>query len=204
MSDAGSESGKAAVPELLAAAEDNDDLKTRCGALTLLGHLQAEVAYPIVLTAMESRVEDLRVAAIEAIGHFGERPEVLPALVKVLHSSSPKIRSRVIQALGTIGSESVVEPLLIALHGGHLGREGKDGVFNILVGFGEDIVPVLLKYLGNEDVGIRKAAAESLTTFGKSILPHVETAAKIDCPNVRFWAGRVIKSLRDGKNDWKS
>lgn len=99
---------------------------------------------------------------------------------------------------------NVVEPLLIALHGGHLGHEGKDGIFNIFVGFGEDIVPVLIKYLGNDEVGIRKAAAESLTAFGKTILPYVESAAKIDCPNVRFWSGRVIKSLRDGKNDWKS
>jgi HEAT repeat protein len=196
--------GKAAIPELLSAAENDEDLKTRCGALTLLGHLQAEVAYPIVLAAIESKTEDLRVAAVEAIGHFGERPEVLPALVKALHSSSPKVRSRVIQAFGTIGSESVVEPLLIALHGGHLGHEGKDGILNVLVGFGEDVVPLLIKYLGNEEVGIRKAAAESLTAFGKTILPYVESASKIDCPNVRFWSGRVIKSLRDGNNDWKS
>ena len=196
--------GKAAVPELLAAAENKSELKTCCAALAVLGHLKAEVAYPIILSALDSKIEDLRVAAIEAIGHFGERPEVLPALTKVLHRSNPKLRSRVIQALGTIGTVSVIEPLLIALHGGHLGREGKDGVFNILSGFGEDIVPELITFLGNDDVGIRKAAAESLTIFGPSILPVVEGASKTDCPNVKFWASRVIKSLRDSDNDWKS
>jgi len=194
--------GESAIPELLSAAEDKSDIKICSASVVLLGHLKAEVAYPIVLKNLNSKVKELKVAAVESIGHFGEHLEVLPALTKMLENSSPVLRSRVIQSLGTIGTFDVIRPLLIALHGGKLGREGRDGVFNILLGFGDDVIPVLVEYLGNDDVGVRKAAAEVLIVFGPSVIVHVESASKTDCPNIRFWSAKVVKELREkAKNE---
>ena len=191
--------GEAAVPELMSVAEEDKNIRRRCAAMTILGHLKSETAFDKLLAGLKSQDQDIRAACVEAVANYGDRKEVLPALEHALKNTSTKLRGRVIQALGAIGTEEVIEPLLLAMHKGQLGRDGKDGVLNILLELGDRAVPKLVKLLGSKQVGLRKAAAESLVNIGQSVQDSVEKASKSDDANVRFWAARVLKGLREGK-----
>ena len=191
--------GEAAVPELISVADEDKNIRRRCAAMAILGHLKSETAFDKLMAGLKSQDQDIRAACVEAVANYGSRPEVLPALEQVLKNTSTKLRGRVIQALTAIGTEDVIRPLLMALHKGQLGRDGKDGVLNVLTELGDKALPKLIELLGSKQVGLRKASAEALVSIGPSVQSEVERAAKSDDANVRFWAARVLKGLREGK-----
>ncbi len=191
--------GEAAVPELISVADEDKNIRRRCAAMAILGHLKSETAFDKLMAGLKSQDQDIRAACVEAVANYGSRPEVLPALEQVLKNTSTKLRGRVIQALAAIGTEDVIRPLLMALHKGQLGRDGKDGVLNVLTELGDKALPKLIELLGSKQVGLRKASAEALVSIGPSVQSEVERAAKSDDANVRFWAARVLKGLREGK-----
>lgn len=189
--------GDRVLPELVAMA-DGEAPGARANALMVLGALKVEEAFKRAWDAaldLEAPSE-VRLAAIQALGRYDDRPaEAVRALGEVLGlEGSGVFRSRAILALGEIEDDASV-PVLLKASATAEAREDTTRVGNILQGRGNKILPVLVECLGHKDVGIRKAAAETLEEFGGAALPYVRTAAQENDQNIRFWGQKLVKKL---------
>ncbi|GEM_PF-3320962 len=104
--------GKEAIAELVAAGKDSDDgvRFEAVGALTLIGKPAARALIPFLAD------EDLAVSAmaVEGLGEVGTK-ELIPDLLKVARADASEkrhVRIAVARAIGKIGGDASVDPLL--------------------------------------------------------------------------------------------
>jgi HEAT repeat protein len=102
-------------------------------------------------------------AAWESLVEWGE-PAVEPLIKALGDNGMIGVRRSVAEALGAIGDERAVEPLIETLRG----KTGARGwwVHKALGAFGEPAVEPLIKALGDECDSIRSSAAEVLRAIG--------------------------------------
>ena len=97
-----------AVPPLVHALEDADS-NVRFHAIEALGRIRSRAAALPVATIAETREFSVAFAALETLSMIGE-PSVAPSLVPLLQDDL--LETAAAEALGQLGGEDVVEPLL--------------------------------------------------------------------------------------------
>ena len=108
----GDQQDTAAVPALLEALGD-PDANVRFHAIESLGRLRSTAAVQPLLDIVESRDFFLAFAAIDALARIDDR-SIAPRLVSLL--ADPTLRAPVIDALGELGEDDVVAPLVRTLN----------------------------------------------------------------------------------------
>jgi WD40 repeat protein len=131
-----------------------------------------------LLAALESAEWQVRVAAIQTLGEWGERAPI-ERLIKAVQDEHEAVRAAAAQALGALGNSGAVVPLVNALHDSiwfvrattvqALGKLG-----------GQAAVAPLKTALHDEDEAVRAAAVRALGTMGEHVPLEVFLAALQD------------------------
>ncbi|MEL7226958.1 MAG: HEAT repeat domain-containing protein, partial [Cyanobacteria bacterium J06576_12] len=175
-----SQIGAAAIPALVAAANDEDEALRFYAASTLseIGTV-AEVAVPILVAALES--EDLRYRAAAALGDYGpEAAAAVNALIAGLNDEDSIFLYRVTNSLIEIGAVAVPQ-LAVALE-----AEAEDvryqaaGILESIEPAASAAVPALLAALNDQNEGVRDAAIQALRRLTKRYGEDVSADAAKD------------------------
>ena len=117
------------------------------------------------------------IAIFSALGSAAKT--AIPSLIEILQGNNPLFFATAMLGLHGIGSDSV-PPLVEVLTNGN--RQGRINVATCLgYYFGRqasNAVPILLQYLGSEDLGLRRVAAESLPKISHDSIEVVPALAK--------------------------
>ncbi|MBI3891476.1 MAG: HEAT repeat domain-containing protein [Candidatus Wallbacteria bacterium] len=190
--------GEKAVPELLLALK-NDNLAVVKNSLKILGSLQARTALDEIKAFLVHQSEELRVTAAEALACFKQEPDTVEVLFKQLaRTTSERSRLRILLAVGDVGREEIVPPLVEVLEISGNQRE-RDTVMGLLVGMAERAIPSLVNLLANPRVTARKSSAEVLLRVGERVRPYVEASLTRDDPNVHYWCSKILRGLDEAK-----
>jgi HEAT repeat protein len=116
-----------AVPALLhliATDTDTDDSEDkaseRAAQVTALAHIDGADAIPELVQVMSTdKAEEVRIAAVSALGALGSSPRAISALVDALNSDSAAVRDAASAALSKLGTVAV-PALIAALKSTHL------------------------------------------------------------------------------------
>ncbi len=129
-------------------------------------------AFKALDKAIDSNNDDIRAAAIEAIGHLGPQAVgVLEKFVKAIGHKNPRVRSSAAYSLGRVGpsSDKVVPTLIEALDDRDRGVQLAAAA--ALGRCGETAVDALWKLLDDSDANTRKLAADALAGMGQAAVP---------------------------------
>ncbi len=130
------------------------DWVVRREAVVTLGEMGDERCVEPIVKALRDGDWQVREAAVEAIAEVGS-----PAVELLLrYMRDWESRKYVIQALGKINDERVLEPLLSMLHN----DEFKDDATRALVSLGKPAVPKLIEALSDREEFVRKQAISAL------------------------------------------
>ena len=155
-----------AVNFLLANSEDPWDKEDAVTALAESG--QPHVAVPLIRIALTDPDEDLRLAAVEALGNLGG-DEAAEVLVMALRDEASLIREVAIETLEAIGGDQAAQSLVIALddEDAYLRKRTVDALAEI----GSPSALQLLEYAwaAADDESVRAAAAEWLRTLSRQV-----------------------------------
>ncbi|KYC43184.1 hypothetical protein WA1_13890 [Scytonema hofmannii PCC 7110] len=108
----GEQHDKTPIPSLIAALED-PDVNVRYYAIEALGHLRASEAVEMLLAIVELGDFFLVFPALDALTRIGDRT-IAPRLLPLLENDC--LCSAAVEALGQLGNESVISPLLQVLN----------------------------------------------------------------------------------------
>lgn len=90
------------------------NIEVRAGAAFALGGQQTVKAITPLTVLLQDPAEDVRANAVFSLGRIRDEKAV-PFLIFIFRNDqNPRVRENVIRALGQIGSENVVEPLVLA------------------------------------------------------------------------------------------
>ncbi len=182
------ETGKPAVEPLKKALMDEDVRNEAKEALEKMGDSVIEP-----MTNMESQNNLIRKPNIERF----EANKDVEGLIKALKYKDADVRWEAAMALGKIGDERAVEPLIQAL------REDKDVPVRALasgaLGMIRDkrAVEPLIQALINEDMDVRKLAAEALGKIGKPAVESLLQLLKDEDKLVQGLAAGGLIEVRD-------
>ncbi len=186
--------GRAAVPELMRGAADEDAFVRKCSA-SALGGLGDESAVPALLPLLEAPEKDVREAGAAALGKLKAR-EAVPNLLPLLGGPDEAVRQAAGQALGEIADPGSVEALAQVLRDGIAGARqvaaevlGKMG--------GARAVSPLSEALGRDaDKEVRETAAWALGQLGDArALGPLREATKDAEKDVRDAAEEALKTI---------
>jgi HEAT repeat protein len=169
------------IARLIADYKKTTDNATRAQLVSELTEFgaQAKDAVPVLIDALQTKDEDLRLHAAIALGKIGK--EAVAPLAEILSGKDADARFYAIWALGWIGpAGKETAPALLKALGDEqegvrrkaayaLGRVGADA---------EESVPALIKLLGDKSQDVREAAGEGLSKFGKAAVPALMEALK--------------------------
>jgi len=94
-----------AVPDLLAAAEGDEQWSVRASAISVLGRLKHEKALPVLIDALDSENDWVRDEAAIALAHYrAKAAAAVPRLIEALND--PTADAYAAQALGAIGAQA--------------------------------------------------------------------------------------------------
>lgn len=177
------ESHKEATDALVGAVKSDENSSVRAAAIDALSNLEAiesllralgkDVANDGAQWAQaESFVSDLsddepelRMAAANVLGQLGNSTAARPLAQRLEVEPDPRVRARIIRALGRVGEPAVAGVLVHSLHGEPLTirREAADALGNL---GGETALNGLLEIVDDESEVIRRTTASSLGQFG--------------------------------------
>ena len=200
------------------AALKDPDPKTRLQAAVELGELgpQAGAASPDLGKALDDEDQEVRKAAVDAMGKLG-KPAV-PALIETLANGSPRSRMNAAHALGLISQgakEGVPAPDATTLPKlKELFRDANEPTLLVAVmdalaairGLDRSMVDQLLtsKGLRHADAAVRSKALDSLRWLGLDTL-RVKTLVELNLedasPEVRERAGKLLNERLDHLSD---
>lgn len=187
--------GAAALPPLIELMKSENPTAVK-NALRVVGRLQDESTFDDMKGFLTHPSDEIKLAAVDAVANFRDKPDVVAMLAVMLANSSDKVRRRIFLALGEMGTEEGLAQLLKATL--LVENEGEKKVLvDLIVRQGDKAVPVLAGLLGSERVPLRRAAAEMLSRLGEKAREAVEAAMGSEDKNVRFWAAKVIKAIND-------
>jgi HEAT repeat protein len=139
--------------------KDKDWFRRKDAAITL-GEMGDERAIAPLLIAFRDSEWNVREAAQDALAQIG--PPAVEPLIKALREY--QIRTFVIQVLGKIKDERVLDPLMVQLRN----EEFKDVATKALVELGLPAVERLMAVLNDKDRNVRKHAVIALGEIGVS------------------------------------
>ncbi len=139
--------------------KEKDWFRRKDAAITL-GEMGDERAIAPLLTALRDSEWNVREAAQDALAQIG--PPAVESLIKALREY--QIRTFVIQVLGKIKDERVLDPLMVQLRN----EEFKDVATKALVELGLPAVERLMAVLNDKDKNVRKHAVIALGEIGVS------------------------------------
>src|SRR5881396_377253 len=158
--------------------KDKDWYRRREAAITL-GEMGDERPIPHLITALRDSEWNVREAAQDALAQIGS-PAVEP-LIKALREY--QVRTFVIEILGKIKDERVLDPLMAQLRN----EEFKDAATKALVEVGLPAVERLMAVINDKDKNVRKHVVTALGEIGvpEAIEPLIEATRDED------WAVRL-------------
>lgn len=124
-------------------------------------------ALPHLIVCATNPSEFVRLEAINAIGAYGsEAQDAVPILTKALKDPDPLVREASALALLAVGSaaKSQASGLVALLADDH--RNVRDAAITALAGFGQEVIPELMKVLQSGDPVASAAASEALARIG--------------------------------------
>jgi len=198
-------SANSRVFEVLAAGLNDDDLKVRCAAATVLGDLNDERGVDLLIPLLSSTSPDLRQTAAVALGHLRD-PRAIDPLVQMLRSANPQDRAKAGAALRDLGWTPI--------------NTDDHALFEVAIGNaraaafrGEAAVDPLVSELRHDTSFARRSAAAALEAVQdpRRVQPLL-TAIRDADPSVRVTAihalasedskpvvDAVLKALRDSE-----
>jgi HEAT repeat protein len=169
--------------------KDKDWFRRKDAAITL-GDMGDERAIGPLITALRDPEWNVREAAQISLGQIGS-PAVEP-LIKALREY--QIRTFVIQVLGKIKDERVLDPLMLQLRN----EEFKDVATQALAEIGLPAVDRLMAVLNDKDKNVRKHAVMALGEIGipEAVEPLID-ATKDEDWQVRLQAMAALDKIGD-------
>jgi HEAT repeat protein len=160
--------------------KDKDWFRRKDAAITL-GEMGDERAIAPLVTALRDSEWNVREAAQDALAQIG--PPAVEPLIKSLREY--QVRTFVIQVLGKIKDERVLDPLMAQLRN----EEFKDVATKALVEVGLPAVERLMAVLNDKDKNVRKHAVMALGEIGvKEAIEPLIDATKDEDWTVRLQA----------------
>ena len=144
-------------PAALLETVRGDDLTARKEAAATLGNLR-ELGMPSLLQAMQDTNPEVRIAAIEGLGQYGNEQAVAP-LMEALKQGDSAARTAATAALVRIGQPGVLSMLKSLKDADHVFR---GAVIDIVVAMKEPAVYSLMEALRDPDWFVRAGAATAL------------------------------------------
>ena len=171
--------------------KDKDWFRRKDAAITL-GEMGDPRAIAPLITALRDSEWNVREAAQDALAQIG--PPAVDALIKALREY--QIRTFVIQVLGKIKDERVLDPLMMQLRN----EEFKDVATKALVEVGLPAVERLMAVLNDKDKHVRKHAVIALGEIGisEAVEPLIE-ATKDEDWTVRLQAIAALDLIGDDR-----
>jgi HEAT repeat protein len=164
------------LDELIASSREGDESAIR-GLVDRFAHPDPEVS----LAAWEAAVE---------LGSVTEK-----ALIDALSSKNRTVAEHAAGALGSVGSQAAVEPLMTALGSW---KSRRYVVAWALGEIGDPVaIPVLVDAMGDEDGEVRKFAARSMIKFGHKATDALLKALENPSTDIRHYAVRALGEIRD-------
>ena len=177
--------GKAALPALLQALDDDNWSVGRQNIVEAIGNVVGDAALPALLQALEHEDQFVRQYAAEAIGQIGG-DAALPALLQALEHEDQFVRQCAAEAIGQIGGEAALLALLKVLEDENSVVNSQTLSLRLLdnnlhvrktvvkaicqIG-GEAALPTLLQALEDEDFQVRQYAVGAIGKIGGEALP---------------------------------
>jgi len=171
--------------------KDRDWFRRKDAAITL-GEMADERAIGPLITALRDSEWNVREAAQDALAQVG--PPAVEPLIRALREY--QIRTFVIEVLGKIKDERVLDPLMAQLRN----EEFKDVATKALVEVGLPSVERLMSVLNDKDKHVRKHAVMALGDIGVSeaVEPLIE-ATKDEDWTVRLQAMAALDKIGDDR-----
>jgi HEAT repeat protein len=164
--------GKAAVPVLIQALKDKDEVvhSRAAGALGKIGP-GAKAAAPALIATLKDKDRDsiTRANAALALGKIGaEAKTVVPVLTEALADKDEYVRAKAVEALGDIGPEA--RDAIPALRQAFKKNKGNifiaPGIVSAWGRIGKPAVPELIDALKSKNEGVSEIAARALGKIG--------------------------------------
>lgn len=145
--------GPKAVPALVTALK-NEDEKVRLPAIQAIVELRHPAKLEVWLEAVKDSNPYVQIYAARELGK-SKTPAANDALCKVLQVEDMEVRIEVVKALGQIGDEKAIGPLMDVLDG-QVNMKLESAVGTALGTFGEPAVKVLLEKIDSFDENRRR------------------------------------------------
>ena len=171
--------------------KDKDWFRRKDAAITL-GEMGDARAIAPLLTALRDSEWNVREAAQDALAQIG--PPAVDSLIKALREY--QIRTFVIQVLGKIKDERVLDPLMLQLRN----EEFKDVATKALIEVGLPAVERLMAVLNDKDKNVRKHAVTALGEIGisEAVEPLIDATRDEDW-TVRLQAIAALDLIGDDR-----
>jgi HEAT repeat protein len=163
-------------------------------AARCLGLLRVRRAFKPLLACLENDHEEVRAAAVDALGRLGDA-DCVPALLAALPDASRHQRARVVEALRELGPQAAYALIAHA-------RVRPDDLAMVaeLVGFTGAAAATgdLLAWCAHEDAKVRAASLQALGSLGLDDRSYYYTLRALgdDVPAVRAMAARALGRSR--------
>ena len=198
--------GKEAVPHLRRAMADPAPV-VRMAAIRALGARGDESSFDALRdAAMADGVEDVRLAALQALTSSKVRgAEVRGVASALLTDSSPTVRREAASALGSLGKSRVTPELLALVKADPVASVRQAAAYSVARSFVEDDRAAVQKTLadaaGDGDAGVRQAAAWGLGEIGGTgFESRLERLLNDPDPGVRRNAAEALGKLGSVKS----
>ena len=171
--------------------KDKDWFRRKDAAITL-GEMGDARAIAPLITALRDSEWNVREAAQDALAQIG--PPAVDSLIKALREY--QIRTFVIQVLGKIKDERVLDPLMLQLRN----EEFKDVATKALIEVGLPAVERLMAVLNDKDKNVRKHAVTALGEIGiaEAVEPLIDATRDEDW-TVRLQAIAALDLIGDDR-----
>ena len=198
--------GAEALPHLQRALSDPAPV-VRMAAIRALGARGEESSLEALRNAATSdAVEDVRLAALQALTSFKGREAAVREVASVLlGDSSPGVRREAASALGSLGKSRVTPQLLGHLRTDPVASVRQAAAYSVARSFDEGDRAIVQKALGEAsedgDAGVRQAAAWALGEIGAADLePRLQHLLEDGDPAVRRSAAEALGKLSSTKS----
>ncbi len=186
--------GAAAVEPLIASLRD-ESADTRSCAAKALGGIGDTRAIDSLVWALRDEDESVRLASVSALAELGSAS--VGSLIPVLRDKDANAAEHAATALGLIGDERAVGPLIAALQGGPLSVFRSVGV--ALARIGEPSVSKLIAALHDADSHQRLQIADVLRQIGAPAAEALIAALREQVINLRLaeYSGLRVPTVDD-------
>jgi len=197
---------KDAIPFLITAVEefdvtDDQEIQDAAIAAEALGKAKAKESIQVLISAATKKEklrqgQMVRIAAVKALGGFGDDPRAIETIVKVLETKADRetirLNAAAANALAETGSETAILPLLKALYEiSPIYQQVRTAITTI----GKPVIPELIKVFTGKHSEMNKLADKN--NFAKNCEEKEGPGTTCIAPgNLRFKAATLLGDMR--------